>query len=102
VAARRSAQVALIVTLKPLRALPRRARASYEQGFDLRLVPHKILEPLRWPTPKMVFVNLDERFVSRRRTSQLYIAVAEVMRRHLAHLSSPDEAIITNAGTASL
>ncbi|MCU1284053.1 MAG: phage protein Gp37/Gp68 [Acidobacteriales bacterium] len=29
----------------------------YEQGFDLRLVPEKILEPLRWPRPKMVFVN---------------------------------------------
>jgi protein gp37 len=29
----------------------------YEQGFDLRLVPHKLGEPLRWRTPKMVFVN---------------------------------------------
>ena len=29
----------------------------YEQGFDLRLVPHKLAEPLRWRTPKMVFVN---------------------------------------------
>ena len=29
----------------------------YEQGFDLRLVPEKLAEPLRWRTPKMVFVN---------------------------------------------
>jgi len=29
----------------------------YEQGFDLRLVPDKLVEPLRWRTPKMVFVN---------------------------------------------
>ena len=29
----------------------------YEQGFDLRLVPAKLVDPLRWRTPKMVFVN---------------------------------------------
>src|SRR5207248_5827004 len=29
----------------------------YEQGFDLKLVPEKLGEPLRWKTPKMVFVN---------------------------------------------
>ena len=29
----------------------------YERGFDLRLVPEKLLEPLRWSRPKMVFVN---------------------------------------------
>lgn len=29
----------------------------YEYGFDPRLVPHKLLEPLRWSTPKTVFVN---------------------------------------------
>jgi len=29
----------------------------YEQGFDLRLVPEKLIEPLGWRTPKMVFVN---------------------------------------------
>ena len=29
----------------------------YENGFDLRLVPEKLAEPLRWKTPKMVFVN---------------------------------------------
>ena len=29
----------------------------YEQGFDLRLVPEKLLEPLRWQQPRMIFVN---------------------------------------------
>ena len=30
---------------------------AYEQGFDLRLVPEKLAEPLKWGTPQMVFVN---------------------------------------------
>jgi protein gp37 len=29
----------------------------YEQGFDLRLVPEKLTEPLLWSSPKRVFVN---------------------------------------------
>lgn len=29
----------------------------YEQGFDLRTAPHKLADPLRWRTSKMVFVN---------------------------------------------
>ena len=29
----------------------------YEQGFDLRLVPEKLDEPLSWSAPRMVFVN---------------------------------------------
>jgi protein gp37 len=29
----------------------------YEQGFDLRLVPEKLGEPLRWSASKMIFVN---------------------------------------------
>ena len=29
----------------------------YEQGFDLKLIPEKLEEPLRWKTPRMVFVN---------------------------------------------
>src|SRR5947199_7814765 len=30
---------------------------AYEQGFDLRLVPEKLDEPLKWRTPRKVFVN---------------------------------------------
>ncbi|HJT34608.1 MAG TPA: phage Gp37/Gp68 family protein [Pirellulales bacterium] len=29
----------------------------YERGFDLRLVPEKLAEPLRWSSPKTIFVN---------------------------------------------
>lgn len=29
----------------------------YEQGFDLRLIPEKLAEPLKWGTPKTIFVN---------------------------------------------
>lgn len=29
----------------------------YERGFDLRLVPSKLEEPLRWKSPRMIFVN---------------------------------------------
>ena len=29
----------------------------YEQGFDLRLVPHKLSEPFTWSGPRTVFVN---------------------------------------------
>jgi protein gp37 len=29
----------------------------FEQGFDLRLVPGKLAEPLRWSEPRMIFVN---------------------------------------------
>lgn len=29
----------------------------YEQGFDLRLVPHKLDDPLKWRDPRHVFVN---------------------------------------------
>lgn len=30
---------------------------AYEQGFDLRLVPEKLDEPLTWKKPRRVFVN---------------------------------------------
>src|SRR6266446_2583558 len=29
----------------------------FEHGFDLRLVPEKLAEPLRWSEPRMIFVN---------------------------------------------
>src|ERR1700727_977873 len=30
---------------------------AYERGFDLRLVPEKLMEPFSWTSPSMVFVN---------------------------------------------
>ncbi len=32
-------------------------RHPFEQGFDLKLVPSKLGEPLRWSEPRMIFVN---------------------------------------------
>jgi protein gp37 len=29
----------------------------YQQGFDLRLIPEKLADPLRWQVPKRIFVN---------------------------------------------
>jgi len=29
----------------------------YELGFDLRIVPERLLDPLRWTEPRMIFVN---------------------------------------------
>jgi protein gp37 len=29
----------------------------FEQGFDLRLIPSKLTEPLKWKAPKRIFVN---------------------------------------------
>ncbi|MCA8910464.1 MAG: phage Gp37/Gp68 family protein, partial [Planctomycetes bacterium] len=29
----------------------------FEFGFDLRLVPHKLADPIRWSKPKRIFVN---------------------------------------------
>jgi len=29
----------------------------FEQGFDMRLVPHKLSDPLGWKSPKRIFVN---------------------------------------------
>jgi len=52
----------------------------YEQGFDLRLVPERLLDPFRWPKPKMVFVNsMSDLFHEKVPTSYIQ-AVASVMR----------------------
>jgi hypothetical protein len=31
----------------------------YEQGFDLRLIPEKVGEPLPWRSPKMIFFSWE-------------------------------------------
>jgi protein gp37 len=52
----------------------------YEQGFDLRLVPHKLADPLRWKTPKMVFVNSMSDLFHKDVPDDYVLAVARVMR----------------------
>ena len=51
----------------------------YEQGFDLRLVPEKLAEPLRWRAPKMVFVNSMSDLFHERVPDPYVVDVAEVM-----------------------
>jgi protein gp37 len=51
----------------------------YEQGFDLRLVPEKLAEPLRWSKSKMVFVNSMSDLFHDKVPDEFIVAVAEVM-----------------------
>ncbi len=51
----------------------------YEEGFDLRLVPQKLLEPLRWKTPRMVFVNSMSDLFHEGVPDEYIIVVARVM-----------------------
>lgn len=53
----------------------------YEQGFDLRLVPEKLAEPLRWKTPKMVFVNSMSDLFHKEVSDDYVEAVCRVMER---------------------
>jgi protein gp37 len=51
----------------------------YEQGFDLRLVPDKLAEPLRWRTSKMIFVNSMSDLFHDEVPDNYIVAVAQVM-----------------------
>jgi protein gp37 len=51
----------------------------YEQGFDLRLVPEKLAEPLRWRNPKMIFVNSMSDLFHENVPDEYIEAVAKVM-----------------------
>jgi protein gp37 len=53
----------------------------YEQGFDLRLVPEKLAEPLRWKTPKMIFVNSMSDLFHKDVPEDYVEAVCRVMER---------------------
>jgi len=51
----------------------------YERGFDLRLVPEKLNEPLLWSHPKVVFVNSMSDLFHDEVPDQYIEAVARVM-----------------------
>lgn len=53
----------------------------YEQGFDPRLVPEKLLEPLSWASPKTVFVNSMSDLFQDAVPDEYIVAVADVMLR---------------------
>ncbi|MFO0808433.1 MAG: phage Gp37/Gp68 family protein [Gemmataceae bacterium] len=52
----------------------------YEQGFDLRLVPEKLLDPLTWAKPSMVFVNSMSDLFHKDVSDDYVRRVCEVMR----------------------
>jgi protein gp37 len=52
----------------------------YEEGFDLRLVPEKLHEPIRWSKPRTVFVNSMSDLFHESVPTWYIIAVANVMR----------------------
>ena len=56
-------------------------RHPYEQGFDLRLVPEKLLEPIRWPQSRMIFVNSMSDLFHEDVPDNYIEAVATVMQR---------------------
>lgn len=51
----------------------------YEQGFDLRLVPEKLFEPLKWKRPKKIFVNSMSDLFHPDVPDEFIVRVAEVM-----------------------
>jgi protein gp37 len=55
----------------------------YEQGFDLRLVPKKLTEPLQWRRPRMIFVNSMSDLFHQDVPDDYIVTVAQVMT--LAH-----------------
>ena len=52
----------------------------FEFGFDMRLVPHKLEEPLKWRTPRMVFVNSMSDLFHQAVPDEYILRVARVMR----------------------
>lgn len=51
----------------------------YEYGFTPRLVPEKLVEPLRWETPRSIFVNSMSDLFQDAVPDEYIVAVAEVM-----------------------
>lgn len=51
----------------------------YEQGFDVRLVPEKLSDPLRWPKPRTVFVNSMSDLFQDAVSDEYVVMVARVM-----------------------
>jgi protein gp37 len=51
----------------------------YEHGFDPRLVPEKLAEPLRWQLPRMVFVNSMSDLFHEAVPDEYIVRVARVM-----------------------
>ncbi len=57
----------------------------YERGFDLRLVPEKLDEPLRWRKPRTIFVNSMSDLFHQGVPDDYIQKVFDVMRRASWH-----------------
>jgi protein gp37 len=57
----------------------------FEQGFDIRLVPHKLNEPLSWHRPRRIFVNSMSDLFHDRVPDEYILRVADVMLRAEHH-----------------
>jgi protein gp37 len=51
----------------------------YEKGFELRTVPEKLHEPLRWRSPKKIFVNSMSDLFHPEVSDDFIVSVAKVM-----------------------
>jgi protein gp37 len=51
----------------------------YEQGFDLRIIPEKLTEPITWPKSRMIFVNSMSDLFHEGVSDKYIEAVARVM-----------------------
>jgi protein gp37 len=75
----------------------------YEQGFDLRIVPEKLAEPLRWAKPSMIFVNSMSDLFHEGVDDDYIVAVTRVMARadwhHYQVLTKRSERLRDLAGT---
>jgi protein gp37 len=58
----------------------------FEQGFDIRLVSEKITEPLRWKTPRKIFVNSMSDLFHESVPDSFILQIAEVMREANWHV----------------
>jgi len=52
----------------------------YEQGFDLRLIPEKLSQPLLWNRPRMIFVNSMSDLFHEGVPDEYIVKVARVMQ----------------------
>jgi protein gp37 len=58
----------------------------FEQGFDLRLVPEKLADPLRWASSRMIFVNSMSDVFHEAVPDDYVVQVASVMHQANWHV----------------
>lgn len=59
---------------------------AYHYGFDFRIVPHKLCEPLQWSKPRVVFSNSMSDLFYEENPDNYVAAICDVMRLSSHHL----------------